>query len=78
MRRRTNAVFLCAVAVAVAACSSSPTKKPPVRVIERQAARIQIQQDPGGFSIIEEVERNPTARFACSNCSSTSKESRRS
>jgi Flp pilus assembly protein TadD len=62
MRRRTNALFLCAVAVVVAACSSSPTKKPPIRVIEKQAARIQIQQDPGGFSIIEEVNVDPAIR----------------
>ena len=55
MRRRTNALILCSAVLALAACSSSPTKPKAERAPEQRAARIQIQQDPGGFSIIEEV-----------------------
>lgn len=62
MRRRTDALFLCLAAFALAACSSSPTKPKPGRAPEKQAARIQIQQDPGGFSIIEEVNVDPSIR----------------
>ncbi len=62
MRRRTNAWLACAVAMALSACSSSPTKAPAARAPEKQAARIQIQQDPGGFSIIEEVNVDPAIR----------------
>ena len=55
MRPLANALFVCGAALLVAACSSSPTKPQASRTAEPQAARIQIQQDPGGFSIIEEV-----------------------
>lgn len=60
--RRTNALLLCAVAFVISACSSSPTKVSATRAPEKQAARIQIQQDPGGFSIIEEVNVAPEIR----------------
>lgn len=60
--RRTNALLLCAVALVLSACSSSPTKSPATRIPEKQAARVQIQQDPGGFSIIEEVNVAPEIR----------------
>jgi len=62
MRLRTDALFLAVVAFALAACSSAPTKPKPARAPEKQAARIQIQQDPGGFSIIEEVNVDPSIR----------------
>jgi Flp pilus assembly protein TadD len=63
MRRRTDALFLSFAAFALAACSSSPAKPKPERAPEKQAAaRIQIQQDPGGFSIIEEVNVDPAIR----------------
>lgn len=61
--RRTDAGLLCAVAMYLAACSSQPTTKSiPTRPPEQQAARIQIQQDPGGFSIVEEVNVDPAIR----------------
>jgi Flp pilus assembly protein TadD len=60
--RRINAGLLAAVAFALAACSSAPTKPKAERAPEKQAARIQIQQDPGGFSIIEEVNVDPSIR----------------
>ena len=61
--RRTNALILSAVVLALAACSSSPTKPKTERAPEKQAAaRIQMQQDPGGFSIIEEVNVDPSIR----------------
>jgi Flp pilus assembly protein TadD len=50
------------VAFALSACSSSPTKPQAQRTPEKQVARIQIQQDPGGFSIIEEVNVDPAIR----------------
>jgi Flp pilus assembly protein TadD len=64
MRRRTDAVFLCAATLVIAACSSSPTKPQVARAAEKQAqpARVQIQQDPGGFSIIEDVSVDPALR----------------
>jgi len=62
MRRLTDALILCAAAFVIAACSSAPTKPKPAPVVEKQAARIQIQQDPGGFSIIEEVNVTPEIR----------------
>ena len=62
MRPLTNALFLCGAALFVAACSSSPTKPQASRTAEPQAARIQIQQDPGGFSIIEEVNVDAAIR----------------
>jgi Flp pilus assembly protein TadD len=55
MRRRTDALLLCGTVFFLSACSSSPTKPQAQRAPEKQAARVQIQQDPGGFSIIEEV-----------------------
>jgi Flp pilus assembly protein TadD len=60
--RRIDAGLLCAVAFAMTACSSSPTKPQAQRQPQQQAARIQIQQDPGGFSIIEEVNVDPAIR----------------
>jgi Flp pilus assembly protein TadD len=60
--RRTNAWVLCAVAFALSACSSAPTKPQVKRAPEKQAARIQIQEEPGGFSIIEEVNVDPAIR----------------
>jgi Flp pilus assembly protein TadD len=60
--RRTNAWVLCAVAFALSACSSAPTKPQVKRASEKQAARIQIQEEPGGFSIIEEVNVDPAIR----------------
>jgi Flp pilus assembly protein TadD len=50
------------LALLLSACSSSPAKKPAARAPEKQAARIQIQQEPGGFSIIEEVNVDPAIR----------------
>jgi len=60
--RRTNAWLLCAVALALAACSSAPTKPKAQQPPAKQAARIQIQEEPGGFSIIEEVNVDPEIR----------------
>ena len=60
--RRTNAGVLCAVAFALSACSSAPTKPQAQRTPDKQAARIQIQEEPGGFSIIEEVNVDPAIR----------------
>jgi Flp pilus assembly protein TadD len=63
MRRLTDALFLSLAAFALAACSSAPTQPKADRAPEKQAAaRIQIQQDPGGFSIIEEVNVDPAIR----------------
>lgn len=71
MRRRTDALFLrewsraalaSAAALVIAACSSAPTKPQVERTAERQAARVQMQQDPGGFLIIEEVNIDPAIR----------------
>lgn len=78
MRRHTDAVcatarrvrshkrlpLLGAITLVIAACSSSPTKPPVARASEKlaQPARVQIQQDPGGFSIIEEVTVDPAIR----------------
>ena len=60
--RRTNAGVLCAVAFALSACSSAPSKPQAQRTPDKQAARIQIQEEPGGFSIIEEVNVDPAIR----------------
>ena len=60
--RRTNASVLCAVALALSACSSAPTKPQAQRAPEKQASRIQIQEEPVGFSIIEEVNVDPAIR----------------
>jgi Flp pilus assembly protein TadD len=62
MRRRTDALLLCGAVLVLSACSSSPTKPQTQRTPEKQAARVQIQQDPGGFSIIEEVNVDPSIR----------------
>jgi Flp pilus assembly protein TadD len=62
MRRLTDALILCAAALALSACSSAPRKPQPQRASEKQAARVQIQQDPGGFSIIEEVNVDAAIR----------------
>lgn len=51
-----------AAALFFAGCSSSPTKPQADRAAERQPARIQMQQDPSGFSIIEEVNVDPAIR----------------
>lgn len=62
----TRLPLLAAIAFVVAACSSAPTKPKTERApaVEKQAAaaRVQIQQDPGGFSIIEEVNVAPEIR----------------
>jgi Flp pilus assembly protein TadD len=62
MQRHIDALIVGAAALALAACSSSPTKPKPALAAEKQPARIQIQQDPGGFSIIEEVNVDPAIR----------------
>lgn len=69
MRRLTDAsplasraALACVAALAIAGCSSSPTKPQVHRVSERQPARIQMQQDPNGFSIIEEVNVDAAIR----------------
>lgn len=74
MRRLTDASLLaswsraalaCTVAFAIVGCSSSPTKptKPQAtRTTERQPARIQMQQDPNGFLIVEEVNVDAAIR----------------
>jgi Flp pilus assembly protein TadD len=49
-------------ALAIAGCSSAPTKPAVERVSERQPVRIQMQQDPNGFSIIEEVNVDAAVR----------------
>ena len=60
---RSRAAIACSAALVIAACSSSPTKKPqPERAAERQPARVQMQQDPYGFSIIEEVSVDAAVR----------------
>lgn len=61
MRHRTDALLLVA-AVAIAGCSSSPPKAPASRASVQQSARIQMQQDPNGFSIIEEVNVDAAIR----------------
>lgn len=61
MRHRTDALLLVA-AIAIAGCSSSPTKAPAPRASVQQPARIQMQQDPDGFSIIEEVNVDASIR----------------
>jgi Flp pilus assembly protein TadD len=61
MRHRTDALLL-VVAIAIAGCSSSPTKAPAARASVQQPARIQMQQDPNGFSIIEEVNVDAAIR----------------
>jgi Flp pilus assembly protein TadD len=60
--RRTNASVLCVIALALSACSSAPTKPQAQPTPAKQAARIQIQQEPGGFSIFEEVNVDPAIR----------------
>jgi Flp pilus assembly protein TadD len=60
--RRTNASVVCAVALALSACSSAPMKPKAQPTPAKQAARIQIQAEPGGFSIIEEVNVDPAIR----------------
>jgi Flp pilus assembly protein TadD len=71
MRRLSDPSFLagcsrtalaCAAALAIAGCSSSPTKPQAARATERQPARIQMQQDLNGFSIVEEVNVDAAVR----------------
>jgi Flp pilus assembly protein TadD len=68
MQPRTDALFLgvwlraalaCTAAFALAACSSAPTK--PQSAPSAQPTR-QLQQEPGGFSIIEIVNIDPAIR----------------
>jgi Flp pilus assembly protein TadD len=68
---RTDTLFLrgvsrvalaSAAALVIAACSSAPTKPKVDRPVERQPARVQMQQDSGGFLIIEEVNVDPAIR----------------
>jgi hypothetical protein len=71
MQRRTDALFpaklsraalACAVTLAIAACSSSPTQPRVQQPVAKQPARIELQQDPGGFSIFEEVNVDAAVR----------------
>ena len=62
MRLRIDIALVCAAALLVTACSPAPATKPVERTAERQPARIQMQQDPGGFLIIEEVNVDPAIR----------------
>lgn len=71
MQRRTDALFItgwsraalaCAVALVIVGCSSSPTQPRAQQAAKRQPARIEIQQDPGGFSILEEVNVDAAVR----------------
>lgn len=71
MQRRTNASFaggltraglIGAIALAIAACSSAPTQPRAQQTTKSQPARIEIQQDPGGFSIFEEVNVDAAVR----------------
>lgn len=51
-----RAAFVCAVALAIAACGSSPSKPVAQQASKRQQpGRVEVQQDIGGFTIIEEV-----------------------
>lgn len=61
MRHHTDALLL-VVAVVMVGCSSAPTKPSADRAVQRQPARIQMQQDPYGFSIIEEVNVDAAIR----------------
>lgn len=71
MQRRIDASFVgglsraaltCAAAFAIVACSSAPTQPRVQQTTKSQPARIEIQQDPGGFSIFEEVNVDPAIR----------------
>jgi len=57
MRRSANLLLL--LALALAACSSAPPSKPvakPAKAVKAAPApRVEMQQDEGGFSIVEEV-----------------------
>ena len=71
MQRRTDASFFgdvsrvalaCAAALTIVACSSSPVQPRTQQASARQPARIELQQDAGGFSIIEEVNVDAAVR----------------
>lgn len=71
MQRRTDAWFLgglaraalaCAAVLVIAACSSSPAQPRTQLASPRPPARIELQQDAGGFSIIEEVNVDAAVR----------------
>jgi Flp pilus assembly protein TadD len=58
MRTRNNVHVVLLAVTFVAACSSSPTQNKPVQkqsVAAQQAPRVAIQQDPTGFTILEDV-----------------------
>jgi len=58
MRTRNNVHAVLLAAMFVAACSSSPTQNKPVQkqsAAAQQAPRVDIQQDPTGFTILEDV-----------------------
>ena len=50
-----RAAFVCAAALAVAACASSPSKPREQQASQRQPGRVEVQQDVSGFTIIEQV-----------------------
>jgi len=61
----SRAALVCAAALVIVACSSSPvspTQPRTQQTAKRQPARIEMQQDPGGFSIIEEVNVDAAVR----------------
>jgi Flp pilus assembly protein TadD len=63
LRDLSRAALVCASALVIVACSSAPTKpKAAERTSAPQAARVQMQQDPYGFSIIEEVNVDAAIR----------------
>jgi len=62
LRDLSRAALVCASALVIVACSSSPAKPKAQRTSTPQAARIQVQQDPYGFSIVEEVNVDPAIR----------------
>ena len=64
MRQRTDtsllavacrAALVCATALAMTACSSSPPKASAQQASKQQPAHVEIQQDVGGFTIIEDA-----------------------
>lgn len=71
MRRRTDTSLLavalrvalaCATALAITACSSSPAKPRAQQASKQQPARVEIQQDVGGFTIIEDARVDGAVR----------------
>lgn len=52
----SRAALLCATALVIAACSSSPPKPRVEQTATRQPARLEIQPDASGFTIIEELQ----------------------